>query len=305
MPKKIILLAGPTASGKSKLAIKIAEKINGEIINADSMQVYKDFSILSSRPSKTDLKKIKHHLYGFISSKKHFSTGSWLVLVKQKIKLCLKKNKTPILVGGTGLYFEAVTKGISKIPNIDFKKRNVIRELQIKLGQQEFYRKLLILDPLVQNKIEPFDTQRSIRAYEVKKFTKKSLFEWYKHTKSDFNQFEIFKIFLDTPREKILKNISSRTKQMIKKNCIREVKNFLKLKIDPTLSANKIIGVKEIKEHLDDKLNINQVIELIIIKTRQYAKRQVTWSRGHMTDWQREYSNSFSELSKKILKLLS
>ena len=305
MPKKIILLAGPTASGKSKLAIKIAEKINGEIINADSMQVYKDFSILSSRPSKTDLKKIKHHLYGFISSKKHFSTGSWLALVKQKIKLCLKKNKTPILVGGTGLYFEAVTKGISKIPNIDFKKRNVIRELQIKLGQQEFYRKLLILDPLVQNKIEPFDTQRSIRAYEVKKFTKKSLFEWYKHTKSDFNQFEIFKIFLNTPREKILKNISSRTKQMIKKNCIREVKNFLKLKIDPTLSANKIIGVKEIKEHLDDKLNINQVIELIIIKTRQYAKRQVTWSRGHMTDWQREYSNSFSELSKKILKLLS
>ena len=305
MPKKIILLAGPTASGKSKLAIKIAEKINGEIINADSMQVYKDFSILSSRPSKTDLKKIKHHLYGFISSKKHFSTGSWLVLVKQKIKLCLKKNKTPILVGGTGLYFEAVTKGISKIPNINLKKRNEIRELQIKLGQQEFYRKLLILDPLVQNKIEPFDTQRSIRAYEVKKFTKKSLFEWYKHTKSDFNQFEIFKIFLDTPREKILKNISSRTKQMIKKNCIREVKNFLKLKIDPTLSANKIIGVKEIKGHLDDKLNINQVIELIIIKTRQYAKRQVTWSRGHMTDWQREYSNSFSELSKKILKLLS
>ncbi len=305
MPKKIILLAGPTASGKSKLAIKIAEKINGEIINADSMQVYKDFSILSSRPSKTDLKKIKHHLYGFISSKKHFSTGSWLALVKQKIKLCLKKNKTPILVGGTGLYFEAVTKGISKIPNIDFKKRNAIRELQIKLGQQEFYKKLLILDPLVQNKIEPFDTQRSIRAYEVKKFTKKSLFEWYKHTKSDFNQFEIFKIFLDTPREKILKNISSRTKQMIKKNCIREVKNFLKLKIDPTLSANKIIGVKEIKEHLDDKININQVIELIIIKTRQYAKRQVTWSRGHMKDWQREYSNSFSELSKKILKLLS
>lgn len=305
MPKKIILLAGPTASGKSKLAIKIAEKINGEIINADSMQVYKDFSILSSRPSKTDLKKIKHHLYGFISSKKHFSTGSWLALVKQKIKLCLKKNKTPILVGGTGLYFEAVTKGISKIPNINLKKRNEIRELQIKLGQQEFYRKLLILDHLVQNKIEPFDTQRSIRAYEVKKFTKKSLFEWYKHTKSDFNQFEIFKIFLDTPREKILKNISSRTKQMIKKNCIREVKNFLKLKIDPTLSANKIIGVQEIKEYLDDKLNINQVIELIIIKTRQYAKRQVTWSRGHMTDWQREYSNSFSELSKKILKLLS
>ena len=173
MSKKIILLAGPTASGKSKLAIQIAKKINGEIINADSMQVYKDFLILSSRPSKVDLKKIKHHLYGFISSKKHFSTGAWLSLAKEKIKLCLKKKKIPILVGGTGLYFEAVTKGISKIPNIDFKKRNKVRALQIKLGQKEFYKELLTLDPIIKNKIEPFDVQRSIRAYEVKKFTKK------------------------------------------------------------------------------------------------------------------------------------
>ena len=305
MSKKIILLAGPTASGKSKLAIEIANKINGEIINADSMQVYRDFSILSSRPLKKDLKKIKHHLYGFISSKKHFSTGAWLSLAKEKIKLCLKKKKIPILVGGTGLYFEAITKGMSKIPNIDFKKRNIIRDLQVKLGQKEFYKKLLKLDPLVNNRIEPFDMQRSIRAYEVKKFTKKSIYEWYKLTKSDFKEFEIYKIFLNSPREKILKNISKRTKGMIKNNCIDEVKNFLKLKVDPSLSVNKIIGVKEIKDYLDQKIDLNQVIELINIKTRQYAKRQVTWSRGHMIDWKREYSNSFSELSKNILKLLS
>jgi tRNA dimethylallyltransferase len=305
LSKKIILLAGPTASGKSKLAIQIARKIKGEIINADSMQVYKDFSILSSRPSKTDLKKIKHHLYGFISSKKHFSTGAWLSLAKQKIRICLKKKKIPILVGGTGLYFEAITKGMSKIPNIDFKKRNKIRDLQVKLGQKEFYKQLLVLDPLVKNKIEPFDSQRSIRAYEVKKFTKKSIFEWYKLTKSDFREFEIYKIFLDIPREKILQNISRRTKEMIKNNSISEVKNFLKLNVDPALSANKIIGVKEIKEYLEKKLDINQAIELINIKTRQYAKRQVTWSRGHMVDWKREYSNGFSELSKNILKLLS
>ena len=305
MSKTIILIAGPTASGKSKLAIQIAKKIKGEIINTDSMQVYKDFSILSSRPSKSDLKKIKHHLYGFISSKKHFSTGTWLSFAKQKIRLCLKKKKIPILVGGTGLYFEAITKGISKIPNIDFKKRNKVRNYQVKLGQKKFYKKLLTLDPLVKNIIEPSDTQRSIRAYEVKKFTKKSIFEWYKSTKSDFTEFEIFKIFLDAPREKILKNISIRTKKMIKNNCINEVKNFLKLKIDPTLSANKIIGVKEIKEHLEKKADLNEVTELINIKTRQYAKRQVTWSRGHMHDWKREYSNSFSDLSKKILKHLS
>ena len=305
MSKKIVLLAGPTASEKSKLAIEIAKKIKGEIINADSMQVYKEFSILSSRPSKADLKKIKHHLYGIISSRKHFSTGAWLTLVKEKIKLCLKKKKIPILVGGTGLYFETIIKGISKIPNIDFKKREKIRNLQIKLGQKQFYKKLLTLDPLVKNKIELFDTQRSIRAYEVKKFTKKSMFKWYKSTKSDFNDYEIHKIFLDVPREKILKNISKRTNEMFKKDCVSEVKNFLKLKINPSLSANKIIGVEEIKEYLDKKLDLNQVIELIHVKTRQYAKRQVTWSRGHMADWKREYSNSFSELSKKVLKLLS
>ena len=139
----------------------------------------------------------------------------------------------------------------------------------------------------------------------MKKFTKKSIYEWYKLTKSDFKKFEIHKIFLNTPREKILKNISKRTKVMFKKNCIGEVENFLKLKIDPSLSANKMIGVKEIKDYLETKLDLNQTIELLNIKTRQYAKRQVTWSRGHMSDWNREYSNNFRELSKNILKLIS
>jgi tRNA dimethylallyltransferase len=305
LSKKIILIAGPTASGKSKLAIEIAQKIKGEIINADSMQVYKEFSVLSSRPSSSDLKKIKHHLYGFISIKKHFSTGAWLILVKKKINQCIKNKKIPILVGGTGLYFEAITKGISKIPNIDFKLRNKIRALQIKLGQKNFYQKLLNLDPLVKNKIEPFDVQRSIRAYEVKKFTKKSIFEWYKLTKSDFKQLEIFKFFIDIPREKLLKNILSRSKRMFKNNCINEVKNFIKLNLDPSLSANKIIGVQEIKTYLTGISNLEKVKELINIKTRQYAKRQVTWSRGRMPDWKREYSNSLSQLSKKILKVIS
>jgi tRNA dimethylallyltransferase len=305
LSKKIILIAGPTASGKSKLAIEIAKKIKGEIINADSMQVYKDFSVLSSRPSSNDLKKIKHHLYGFLSAKEHFSTGAWLALVKKKINQCIKNKKTPILVGGTGLYFEAVTKGMSKIPNIDFKLRNKIRALQIKLGQKKFYQKLLNLDPLVKNKIEPFDTQRTIRAYEVKQFTKKSIFAWYKLTRSDFKQFEIFKFFIDIPREKLLKNISKRSKQMLKNDCINEVKNFIKLNIDPSLSASKIIGVQEIKLYLTGTLNLEQVKELINIKTRQYAKRQLTWSRGRMPDWKREYSNSFTQLSKKILKVIS
>jgi tRNA dimethylallyltransferase len=301
LPNKIILIAGPTASGKSKLAIEIAKKIKGEIINADSMQVYREFSVLSSRPSKI----VKHHLYGFQPAKKLFSTGAWLKLAKKQIDQCLKNKKIPILVGGTGLYFEVITKGMSKIPNINSKVRDKIRNLQKKIGQEKFYELLLELDPLVKNKIEPSDTQRSIRAYEVKKFTKKSIFEWYKLTRSEFKKFQIFKIFIDAPREKLLKNISNRVEQMFKNDCIEEVKNFAKLNIDPTLSTNKIIGVKEIKDFLSGVRSLPQVKEIINIKTRQYAKRQVTWARGHMSDWNKLYSNSFSSLSKKILKVTS
>ena len=147
--------------------------------------------------------------------------------------------------------------------------------------------------------------QRAIRAYEVKKSTKKSIFEWYKLTKSEFKQFQIFKIFIDTPREILLKRISNRVEQMFKNDCIKEVKNFWNLNIKSSLSVNKIIGVQEIKDHLSGVLNLSQTKELINIKTRQYAKRQVTWSRGHMSDWNKQYSNSFSALSKKILKVVT
>jgi tRNA dimethylallyltransferase len=305
LSKKIILIAGPTASGKSKLAIEIARKIKGEIINADSMQVYKEFSVLSSRPTKKDLKKAKHHLYGFQPVKKHFSTGAWLKLVKKQINKCVKKKKIPILVGGTGLYFEAITKGISKIPNTNLKVRDKIRKLQKKIGQKKFYEKLLKIDPLIIDNIESSDTQRSIRAYEVKKFTKKSMFEWHKLTKSEFKKFQIIKIFIDVPREKLLKNISSRADQMFKNDCVKEVNSFLSLNIDSSLSVNKIIGVREIKDYLSGVSNLTQTKELINIKTRQYAKRQVTWARGHMLDWNKLYSNSFSSLSKKILRVIS
>ena len=153
MKRKIILLAGPTASGKTKIAIKLAQRINGEIINTDSMQVFKDFQILSSRPSKNELRLAKHHLYGFQSSGAVFSTGKWLKLASDKINQIVKKDKVPILVGGTGLYFKAITDGISKIPNIKFSDRNSIRSLHKKIGQREFYKKLIKLDPISKNKI--------------------------------------------------------------------------------------------------------------------------------------------------------
>ena len=305
MLKKIILLAGPTASGKSKLAISLAKKLDGEIINADSMQVFKEFNILSSRPSLKDAKKIKHHLYGEISVKRYFSAGDWLKKSKKKIYTCLKRKKIPIIVGGTGLYFNTITKGMSKIPDIDSKTRNKVRNLYKKLGSDKFYNRLIKLDPKVKGRILLTDTQRVQRAYEVKLKTKKSLIDWFSNTKPEFMDFEIEKIFIDIPREVLLKKISKRTDEMFKKRCINEVKNFNNLKVDKSLSANKLIGVQEINSYLDKSITLEQCKELINIKTRQYAKRQNTWARGHMKNWNKIYSKNFSILLKKSLKVVS
>ena len=172
LKSKIILISGPTASGKSTFAIKLAKKINGEIINADSIQVYKQLRILSARPNPKNYQKVKHHLYGFHDVKNNFSTGDWLKLVIKKIKEIKKRKKIPILVGGTGLYFKALTEGLVNIPNIPIRFRNKTRVLQNTLGQKKFYQNLLKLDSMSKNKINSTDVQRSIRAYEVKKFTK-------------------------------------------------------------------------------------------------------------------------------------
>ena len=305
MSKKIILLAGPTASGKSKLAINLAKNLNGEIINADSMQVYKEFTILSSRPKNKDLKKVQHHLYGFTSVKKYFSAGQWLKLAKKKINLCYKKKKIPIIVGGTGLYFNTITRGISKIPPIDLITRNKVRSLFKEIGYKNFYKKLLKLDPKVKNQILPTDSQRSQRAYEVFLKTRKSLFDWATNTKSDFVDFEIDKIYLDMPRDELLKKISKRTELMFKNKCIEEVKKFKSLKLDSSLSANKLIGVQEINAYLKGLISLDQCKEAVNIKTRQYAKRQNTWARGHMNNWNKLYSKDFSVLLKKTLKVIS
>ena len=174
-----------------------------------------------------------------MSVKKHFSTGEWLKLTKKNINNCIKKKKIPILVGGTGLYFNAITKGISKIPKINKKHRNEVRALHSKIGQKKFYEELIYFDPKSKGKISPTDTQRAIRAYEVKKFTNKSIYDWASNTHSDFLDFDIRKIFINTPREELLENIKKRTNTMFENKCIEEVKNFLKIKIDKSLSANK------------------------------------------------------------------
>ena len=297
---KIILLSGPTASGKSSLAIKIAKKINGEIINADSMQVYKQLKILSARPDPKQYQKIRHHLYGFHDVKKNFSTGDWLKLVNKKIKNIQKRKRIPILVGGTGLYFKALTDGLVKIPKISLKLRNQIRNMQKKLGQKKFYEKLLKLDPHLKGKINPTDSQRSIRAYEVKKFTKKSLYEWFKNTKSNFLEADFLKVYIDYPRQELIGRINLRTNEMIENGAIKEVKNFIKLKVRKDKSANKAIGVMEIKDFLNKEKDLEQIKEKIAIKTRQYAKRQSTWARGNMMSWIKLKPKDINKFLKKI-----
>ena len=297
---KIILIYGPTASGKSHFAVQLAKKINGEIINADSMQIYKELKILSARPFQKDYQKIKHHLYGFQSVKQNFSTGEWLKLVHKKILYIKKRKKTPILVGGTGLYFKALTEGLVSIPNIPAKFREKIRLLHKKLGIKKFFRELLKLDPLVKNKINPSDTQRSIRAYEIKKFTKKSIYTWFKNTKSNYEKNDFYKIYIDFPREDLLKKIEIRTKEMIRKGAVKEVKKFIELKVPNGKTANKAIGINEVREYIAKKIEINEVIEKISIKTRQYAKRQSTWGRGHMIDWNKLNPNGLKKFIKKI-----
>tara|TARA_B110000914_G_scaffold202842_1_gene196081 strand:- start:178 stop:1119 length:942 start_codon:yes stop_codon:yes gene_type:complete len=299
---KIILISGPTASGKSNFAIKIAKKINGEIINADSMQVYKNLKILTARPIKKEWKDIKHHIYGIIDLNKNFSVGQWLKLAIKTIKDIQRRKKIPILVGGTGLYFQSLIDGLVQIPEIPLKFRNKIRLMQKREGQEKFFKKLLKIDSKIKGKFDSQDTQRSIRAFEIKSFSKISMYDWLNKTKSEFKDDDFLKLYIDFKREDLVKRISLRTKKMIDDGAIKEVKKFNKLKIKKNLSVNKVIGIDELTQHLSRKINLEQVQELISIKTRQYAKRQATWARSRMISWNKITPNQINSYIKKLNK---
>ena len=304
---KIILIAGPPASGKSNFAVRLAKKIDGEIINADSMQVYKQLRILTARPNKKEEKKIKHHLYGIINVNKNFSTGQWLKLAIIKIKEIRKRKKIPILVGGTGLYFQSLINGLVKIPNISFKIRNKIRLLQKKIGQKKFYKRLLKLDSKVKKKFDPNDVQRSIRAFEIKTHTKISMYDWFKKTKANFHESAFLKFYINFERKKLIQRIEQRTTHILKEGAIQEVIRFNKAKIKKNHSAKKVIGIEEITKYLDNQIKLEQAKELIVIKTRQYAKRQATWAKNRMITWTkidpRKFSSAIKKINKSSLKL--
>jgi len=291
--RKIILLFGPTASGKSKLAVDIAKKFNGEIVNADSMQIYKEVKILSARPSD---KTIKHHLYGIVSVKKHFSVGLWYKQAIKKINEINKKGKSAIVTGGTGLYFKILEDGLVEIPDVPKADQTHLAE--------EYNKKY----PKILEGINLRDRQRVSRAISVYKHTGVSLSEWYKkENKKYFNSNDFAKILLTPPKPELEKRIKKRFLKMLKIGAIKEAKNYKELDLSSNSlhSANSIIGLNEIALFLEKRISIDELKEKVLIRTRQYAKRQFTWSRGQMKDWKGFTDTNYLDLRKKVLSYLS
>ena len=231
--------------------------------------------------------------------KSSFSTGQWLKLAIKKIHKIKKLKKVPILVGGTGLYFNALEKGLVKIPKIPITFRNKIRAMQKEYGQKKFYNKLLKIDKKVKKKIDPNDIQRSIRAYEVKSFTKKSLYDWIKQTQPYFRESSFLKFYINIDKKNLINRIEKRINKMIRAGAVDEVKNYRKLNLHNQYSASKIIGIEEIGKFLDKTLKLEKTKELILIRTRQYAKRQKTWARSKMSSWIKIEPRDFQTLLKK------
>ena len=291
--KKIILLFGPTASGKSKLAVDIAKKFNGEIVNADSMQIYKEIKILSSRPND---KSTKHHLYGIISVKNHFSGGLWYKQAIKKIREINKKGKSAIVAGGTGLYFKILLDGLVEIPQTPIVDYSDLAD--------EYKKKY----PKIFQGINLKDTQRVSRAISVYKHTGISLNEWYKkENKRYFNPEDFIKILLTPSKPELEKRIKKRFLKMLKTGAIKEVKNYKELDLSSNSLhlANSIIGLNEIALYLEKKISIDELKEKVLIRTRQYAKRQFTWLRGQMKDWKGFSDTNYLDLRKKVLSYLS
>lgn len=282
LSKMIVVIAGPTASGKSTFALEFAGKHNGVIINSDSVQVYKDLKILSSRPSSEDLLKVPHKLYGFLDAHETCSAGIWRSLVLKEIQECYQQGKLPIIVGGTGLYLKILIEGLSPIPQIEENIRILAREKAKNEGIESLYNELLELDPVIAMRLKPTDSQRVVRAWEVIKATGIPLSEWQRKCSepSLHHQEKIFtNILLFPPRDKVNLRANDRLDKMLKDGALEEVKNILEKNIDPTLTIYKAIGVRDFAAYLQKEVSLEEALARAKIATHQYIKRQYTWFR--------------------------
>lgn len=282
-----ILILGPTASGKSKLAVQIARDIGGEIINMDSMQVYRDIPILSARPTASEMGGIAHYLFGHIDSAYTYSTGEYLLEAKAAIDEISARDKTPILVGGTGLYAHALTQGMVETPPVPAQIRAATRKL-VETDRRAAHNKLLEVDPAAAARIEVKDAIRISRALEVYEATGKSLSEWHKDPQPPILASGKWRGFtLAPPREIVYANIEARFRAMAENGALAEVHALMARNLAPDLPALKALGVPSFISYMKFEISLEDAINRAITETRQYAKRQYSWINNRAVDWEK------------------
>jgi len=280
----VVIITGPTASGKSALALSAASQFNGEVINADSMQVYAELSVLTARPSLDDEVKIPHHLYGVLSGSDVCSAGRWLGMAIDKIKEVHKRGKLPIICGGTGLYLKVLREGISPVPNVPGNILDKVIALYQALGADAFIETLAKFDPISAAKLNPLDRQRVVRAYSVVMATGRSLPEWHKdQAETPLLRANFFTVHLLPDRAQLYTKIEQRFDSMIDGGGFEEVKALQKLNLAPSVPVMKALGVPEITAYLMGKINLDIAINRSKQTTRNLAKRQMTWLRNQGT----------------------
>ena len=279
MNSKIIFIVGPTCIGKSKLALKLAKKFSAEIINADSMQVYSNLKILTARPTNSEMKLAKHHLYGFIDGSIRYNVGNWC----SDVSNILNNNSatTYIVVGGTGMYVEKLINGLIQLPKIPEAIKKESEILLLKEGKSKFIKRIDKIDSQSLNKISKNDTLRLRRIWEVYQHTNYTLSYWLKNQNKKFLNNKKYIIYLFMPnREEIYKKVNKRFLEMINNGAIDEVKRLYNLKLESSLPIMRAHGVPEIANYLLNKMTIDECINKSQQVTRNYVKRQFTWWRS-------------------------
>ncbi|MDB2414829.1 tRNA (adenosine(37)-N6)-dimethylallyltransferase MiaA [Rickettsiales bacterium] len=287
MPKKpIIIISGPTASGKTAISIEVAKHYgNFEIINCDSKQFYKEMPIITAQPTKQERGDIPHHLFGVLSMKDSCSVTDWLDMALPIIKDVQKRGKVPLIVGGTGMYIKSLMHGLSPIPDIDPDIRRKVREMSLSQGSQAVYEKLKELDPQTAAKLNPGDSQRVSRAYEVILQTGKSLSYWHSlENKMPYPEAEFLLFFVTPNRDWVYQRCNERFDQMIKQGVIEEIAALGDEDFDNELPSVRSHGVREMKAYINGQVSLEEAIKQSQTNTRKYVKRQFTWFNNQMDE---------------------
>ncbi len=280
------LIAGPTASGKSALALALAERTHGEIVNADSMQVYRDLQVLSARPDAADLARAPHHLYGVADGAEAWSVGRWLRAAETVLAEIAARGRPAIVVGGTGLYFRALTQGLSDIPAVPDAVRDAVEAEYLAGGEDAFREGLRRIDPAAEARIESGDRQRLVRATAVARHTGRSLSDW-QTAATDPLVRQWRGAVIDPPRETLYVRCDARLGAMMEGRALDEVRALLDRGLAPDLPVMKALGVPEFAAHLRGEFTLDAALDVARQSTRRYAKRQTTWFRNQTSDWPR------------------